>query len=217
MNIDLINNETTMNSYDFLNKIINPARVAAGEVEVRHNKLIEQIEDELSGENLCYTKSVAQNSSSPMSRKQEIDVVELNMKQMLLLGMRGSKFVRKAVLSKLEEMQKTINLQQEVINESVAINEYVTLKRSYDRLKAQQFSGEQLYYTELRINEILLDEKYKGTQIDELVCLARQNARLATDRLEDIIMHESTIETEVKRNHALTGIIENKLGIPLKK
>lgn len=114
-------------------------------------------------------------------------------------------------------MQNTINLQQEVINESVAINEYVTLKRSYDRLKAQQFSGEQLYYTELRINEILLNEKYKGTQIDELVCLARQNARTASERLEDIITHESTIETEVKRNLALTGIIENKLGIPLKK
>lgn len=217
MNIALIDNETTMNSYDFLNKIINPCRFDGGEeVWARHNDFLSRVKDELDGEFLA-TKIITPKLSGRGGNRNSFEVVELDMEQMLLVGMRESKAVRRAVLAKLKEMQNTINLQQEVINESVAINEYVTLKRSYDRLKAQQFSGEQLYYTELRINEILLDEKYKGTQIDELVCLARQNAHTASERLKDIITHESTIETEVKRNLALTGIIENKLGIPLKK
>lgn len=71
LNLDNINKvgeigEFTMDSHEFLNTVINKLRVEAGETEVRHNKLIEQIEQEFSEEisigagPLGYTKSVSQ-------------------------------------------------------------------------------------------------------------------------------------------------------------
>jgi len=40
MQLANLNEEVTMSSLDFLNKVINPARKAAGESEVRNNVFI---------------------------------------------------------------------------------------------------------------------------------------------------------------------------------
>ncbi len=44
----------SMSSYDFLTKVINPARVEAGEKPVRNNDFVSRIEDELEGQNVTY-------------------------------------------------------------------------------------------------------------------------------------------------------------------
>ena len=95
------NKDLVMNSHEFLTKIINPARVDAGEKPVRHNDLVNRIEDELDDQELCYENFVTRGGHS---RK----VFTLNYKQLLLVGMRESKAVRRVVLDRLEEAYKTI-------------------------------------------------------------------------------------------------------------
>ena len=216
MNITLIYKEKTMNSYDFLNKIINPARVSAGESELRHNKLIEQIEDELSGENLCYTKSVAQSSNNPMARKQDIYVVELSMEQMLLVGMRGSKFVRRAVLAKLKEMQNTINKQAEVISQMVSIDDLKEAQMMLGVANAQNAHLSQRIVAEQRINEILLMDKNTDEKLDMLACEARQCWVSRSDEMEERFKYESQCFALKEKTDVLTGLIENELGIDIK-
>lgn len=44
----------SMSSYDFLTKVINPAREEAGEKPVRNNDFVSRVEDELEGQNVTY-------------------------------------------------------------------------------------------------------------------------------------------------------------------
>lgn len=209
MNIALIDNEKTMNSYDFINKIINPARVSAGESELRHNKLIEQIEDELSGENLIYTKSVD-------LQNRNLKVVELSMEQMLLVGMRGSKFVRRAVLAKLKEMQSTINKQAEVISQMVSIDELKEARMMLGVANAQNAHLSQRIVAEQRINEILLMDKNTDEKLDMLACEARQCWVGRSDEMEERFKYEAQCFALKEKTDALTGLIENNLGIDIK-
>ena len=209
MNIALIDNEKTMNSYDFLNKIINPARVSAGESELRHNKLIEQIEDELSGENLIYTKSVD-------LKNRNLKVVDLSMEQMLLVGMRGSKFVRRAVLAKLKEMQSTINKQAEVISQMVSIDELKEVRMMLGVANAQNAHLSQRIVAEQRINEILLMDKNTDEKLDMLACEARQCWAGRSDEMEERFKYEAQCFALKEKTGALNGLIENNLGIDIK-
>ncbi len=92
----------TMSSIDFLNEIINPARVSAGETEVENRHFIARIEDEIDdigvAENFYVTTS--------QGAKRKVKGYSLNMEQMTLVGMRESKAVRRAVLEKLKDLQK---------------------------------------------------------------------------------------------------------------
>lgn len=104
-NVTTLNTTISMISFDFLNNFINPARVEAGEVEVRNNRFMDKVMDELDlSENLCYTKSVKQNLSNKMARPQKIKCVDLDIDQMMMVGMRESKAVRKAVLAQLKAL-----------------------------------------------------------------------------------------------------------------
>lgn len=96
------NQNVTMSSIDFLNEIINPARISAGETEVENRHFIARIEDEIDdigvAENFYVTTS--------QGAKRKVKGYSLNMEQMTLVGMRESKAVRRAVLEKLKELQK---------------------------------------------------------------------------------------------------------------
>ncbi|WP_025757916.1 hypothetical protein, partial [Shigella flexneri] len=81
----------SMSSYDFLTKVINPARVEAGEKPVRNNDFVSRIEDELDGQNVAYEIFV--------SFGQDVKSYTLNTDQLLLVGMRESKAVRRKVLA----------------------------------------------------------------------------------------------------------------------
>lgn len=113
------NVDFTMSSLDFLKNVINPARVAEGEeVWVRHNDFLARVKDELEGQVLV-TKLFTPKLQGRGGNRKPFEVVDLNMDQMLLVGMRESKAVRKAVLAKLKKLnnhqyQPLLQLQCEI-------------------------------------------------------------------------------------------------------
>ncbi|MCP4799612.1 MAG: hypothetical protein GY893_06635 [bacterium] len=97
MNLQTINNEVTMTSLDFLNEIINPARLAAGEKVSRYADFLTRVKDEL---DLSHDEIFVMDSTGGRTR----EVANLDVDQMLLIGMRESKAVRKSVLEKLKQL-----------------------------------------------------------------------------------------------------------------
>ena len=90
--------EIAMNSVDFLNNIINPAREVAGEKPVDNRHFIARVIDELDlGDSEIFTIPHPQN-------KKPQHCANLDYDQMMLVGMRESKSVRKSVLSKLKAL-----------------------------------------------------------------------------------------------------------------
>ena len=216
MNLALLDEDVKMNSYQFLNEVINPAREAAGESRVRHNSFVARIEDELEGENLRYESFVAQNMSNNKARPQKTSVIILSMEQMLLVGMRESKAVRRSVLDKLKEMQSTINKQAEVISQMVSIDELKMEQLKNGYLQAQNAHLSQRIVAEQRINEILLMDKSTDKKLDLLACEARQGWLSRTDEMELRYQYEVQCSVLQQQNAALTGLIENQLGIDVK-
>ena len=86
-----------MSSLDFLTDVINPARVAAGQKPIRNNDFIAKIEDEI--EDLNGYETFVSNESGRGGARTEQRYYNLNTDQMMLVGMRESKAVRKAVLA----------------------------------------------------------------------------------------------------------------------
>ena len=96
-NLIAVEAEVSMSSLDFLNNIINPSRIDAGEKPVRpsdfHARVNDEIDEELNYENFVVGRT-GHKSHYTM----------LNMEQMTLVGMRESKAVRRSVLAKLKVM-----------------------------------------------------------------------------------------------------------------
>ncbi|EFN4444714.1 phage antirepressor Ant [Escherichia coli] len=93
------NTGDTIDSLTLL-KMVNEARKLCGEPEVRNNKFIEKILDELDGEH--YTKSVVEKMN-----KTSMLVITMTFKQALRVAARESKAVRRSLIDKLEELQQT--------------------------------------------------------------------------------------------------------------
>ena len=87
----------TISSLDFY-VIVNQARELMGESKVRLNQFNERLEDELDGED--YKKIVVKNPNGTESFNYILTV-----EQAMLVGMRESKAVRRAVLDKLKELK----------------------------------------------------------------------------------------------------------------
>ncbi|EFI1144395.1 phage antirepressor KilAC domain-containing protein, partial [Escherichia coli] len=94
------NTGDTIDSQTLL-KMVNEARKLCGEPEVRNNKFIKKILDELEGED-GYTKSatVPPGGGTPMV------VITMTYKQALRVAARESKAVRRSLIDKLEELQQ---------------------------------------------------------------------------------------------------------------
>ena len=94
---DLVTQKTefTMTSYDFLNEVINPARMSAGERPVENRKFVARVEDEL--DDLGAGKTFPRYGNT-------VKYYELNMEQMTLFGMRESKAVRRKGLEMLKKL-----------------------------------------------------------------------------------------------------------------
>lgn len=84
----------------YLLDMVNTARKQCGEPEVRNNKFIEKVVDELEGE--FYTKSV---KPSGANGGRPVEVIEMTIKQALRVAARESKAVRRSLVDKLEDMQ----------------------------------------------------------------------------------------------------------------
>lgn len=110
----------------YLLEMVNQARKQCGEPEVRNNKFIEKVVDELEGE--FYTKSV---KPSGISGGRPIEVIEMSIKQALRVAARESKAVRRSLVDKLEDMQAI----QVMPKSQSGITEYRLAKA--DQLKAQ--------------------------------------------------------------------------------
>lgn len=91
----------TMSSLDFLNDIINPSRVSAGEKPVRPSDFHARVNDEI-GEKLNYDNFAVGKTGH------KTYFTMLNMDQMTLVGMRESKAVRRSVLGKLKALSKPV-------------------------------------------------------------------------------------------------------------
>lgn len=115
--------EKTIDSQSLL-KMVNQARNQCGEPDVRNNKFIEKIEDELDGE--YYTKSVVQKAN-----KTSMVIIEMSIKQALRVAARESKAVRRSLVDKLEDMQALPTMPKS----NTGITEYRLAKA--DQLKAQ--------------------------------------------------------------------------------
>ena len=100
--------EITMNSYQFLNEVINPIRVSAGESAHENRKFIKKIMDELDLKESDAEKKSAQFLSGNSMARGDILVFTINYDQMILVGMRESKAVRKSVLDKLKELSMQV-------------------------------------------------------------------------------------------------------------
>lgn len=92
------NTGDTIDSLTLL-KMVNEARKLCGEPEVRNNKFIEKILDELDGEH--YTKSVVEKMN-----KTSMLVITMTFKQAMRVAARESKAVRRSLIDKLEELQQ---------------------------------------------------------------------------------------------------------------
>lgn len=97
MNLISPDNGNTIDSIQLLS-IINTARVSHGESTVRLNDFVSRAIDELEGEH--YETFVVQNSNKTTSK-----ALRLNQDQCMLIAMRESKMVRRAVLAKLKELK----------------------------------------------------------------------------------------------------------------
>ena len=96
-----MNGTQTMSSLDFLNNLINPSRVSAGESEVESRHFIAKIEDEIDDLGVAETFYVTTSQGA----KRPVKGYRLTMEQMTLVGMRESKSVRRSVLAKLKELE----------------------------------------------------------------------------------------------------------------
>lgn len=91
--------EVTMSSLDFLNNIINPARVSEGECAHEPRKFLLKIEDELDQDGTGKKFRLNNNQTKTA-------YYDLNLDQLTLVGMRESKAVRRSVLEKLKVLSK---------------------------------------------------------------------------------------------------------------
>ena len=94
------NTGDTIDSQTLL-KMVNEARKLCGEPEVRNNKFIKKILDELEGED-GYTKS----ATMPPGGGTPMVVITMTYKQALRVAARESKAVRRSLIDKLEELQQ---------------------------------------------------------------------------------------------------------------
>ena len=90
--------DKTIDSQSLL-MMVNQARKQCGEPEVRNNKFIEKVVDELDGE--FYTKSV---KPSGTNGGRPVEVIDMTIKQALRVAARESKAVRRSLVDKLEDM-----------------------------------------------------------------------------------------------------------------
>ncbi|EOK2511716.1 hypothetical protein ACQYJA_005127, partial [Escherichia coli] len=105
------NDEFSLSSYEFLTKVINPAREEAGENPVSNKDFINRVKDELDlkEENFLLLDTGASG------RKASHTI--LNGDQLLLVGMRESKAVRRKVLDYIRRIEKDKQLLEDSLPE----------------------------------------------------------------------------------------------------
>lgn len=131
MNLHPTSEEIQMHSYDFLD-VVNRARQLHGESKVSNTHFLARVMDECDfGDDKIFTIPNAQN-------KKRMKCVFLNYDEMMLVGMRESKAVRKSVLAKIKELAKPVVQLPDFTNPAEAARAWA------DEVEKKQFAEQQL-------------------------------------------------------------------------
>ncbi|WP_422108924.1 phage antirepressor KilAC domain-containing protein [Xenorhabdus bovienii] len=201
----------TMSSIDFLNDIINPARIFASEKEVENRHFIARIEDEL--DNLGVAENFYVTTSQGAKRK--VKGYNLTMEQMTLVGMRESKAVRRSVLEKLKQLEKP------AVDPMVALNDPSFLRSTL------------LTYTE-KVIELEHQVEEMKPDVAALERIAKSDGSMCvTDAAKQLQVRPKVLFDFLKENHWIyrrigsdawtgyqdkiqTGYLEHKVTVVMK-
>lgn len=99
--------DIVMSSLDFWNDVISPARNKAGEASSTYQNFLAKVIDELDLTFQDTKKHICEKINElGFSRKYETPIIDLNIEQMTLVGMRESKAVRRSVLATLKSLSQ---------------------------------------------------------------------------------------------------------------
>ena len=124
--------------------------------------------------------------------------------------------LRHRVIRRLHELEALVKKQAEVISQMVSIDELKEARMMLGVANAQNAHLSQRIVAEQRINEILLMDKNTDEKLDMLACEARQCWVSRSDEMEERFKYESQCFALKEKTDALTGLIENNLGIDIK-
>lgn len=123
--------------------------------------------------------------------------------------------LRHRVIRRLHELEELVKKQAEVISQIVSIDELKEARIMLGVANAQNAHLSQRIVAEQRINEILLMDKNTDEKLDMLACEARQCWVSRSDEMEERFKYEAQCFALKEKTDALTGLIENKLGIDI--
>lgn len=124
--------------------------------------------------------------------------------------------LRHRVIRRLHELEELVKKQAEVISQMVSIDELKEARMMLGVANAQNAHLSQRIIAEQRINEILLMDKNTDEKLDMLACDARQCWASRSDEMEARFKYEAQCFALKEKADALTGLIENELGINIK-
>ncbi|QDJ97909.1 hypothetical protein OAJGMMKP_00028 [Escherichia phage vB_EcoS-12397IV] len=190
----------------------------AGLTGKEHNKVIrdakEMINDLIHYNNSSYLRSEDyQVLTDNLGYTSEI-LLNKELTETLITGY--SVILRHRVIRRLHELEALVKKQAEVISQMVSINELKEVRMMLGVANAQNAHLSQRIVAEQRINEILLMDKSTDEKLDMLACEARQCWASRSDEMEERFKYEAQCFALKEKNDALTGLIENNLGIDIK-
>lgn len=124
--------------------------------------------------------------------------------------------LRHKVIRRLHDLEELVKKQAEVISHMVSIDELKEARMMLGVANAQNAHLSQRIVAEQRINEILLMDKNTDEKLDMLACEARQCWVSRSDEMEERFKYEVQCFALKEKTDALTGLIENNLGIDIK-
>lgn len=127
-----------------------------------------------------------------------------------------SVLLRHKVIRRLHELEVLVKKQAEVISQMVSIDELKEARMMLGVANAKNAHLSQRIVAEQRINEILLMDKNTDEKLDMLACEARQCWVGRSDEMEERFKYEAQCFALKEKTDALTGLIENNLGIDIK-
>lgn len=124
--------------------------------------------------------------------------------------------LRHKVIRRLHELEVLVKKQAQVISKMVSIDELKEARMMLGVANAQNAHLTQRIAAEQRINEILLMDKNTDEKLDMLACEARQCWASRSNEMEERFKYEAQCFALKEKTDALTGLIENELGIDIK-
>lgn len=185
-NVGFVVTDKTIDS-QYLLEMVNQARKQCGEPEVRNNKFIEKVVDELEGE--FYTKSV---KPSGITGGRPVEVIEMSIKQALRVAARESKAVRRSLVDKLEDMQ--------VIQSPTQSNSGLP---EYRRAKAEQLKAQALQNNIASARELMSMFPRLGDAANQVIVATLVNPLLG---------HEIVPLPVIEEHYYTAGEVAEQLG-----